>query len=226
VHTLEEEAARTRRGTRRRAAAPMVAGVAALAGMFSLVTNNVLAVNFKTADTAYQVYTDKIFGVDGAGFLDEQDTAAGKVGVAEIGFGSAKLSGLCAIATQSLPTLGTYSLVIRAGEDVDGTVTTPAGSELSATNLYLSSANLKGKGDNITSMKLGQSADTVTTGTAWPSGMTPTAGKFGLQAKSLSITDLNATTNGIDLNGSISLPNLRIQVVKDPKTYADCKTLP
>ncbi|WP_156971272.1 DUF6230 family protein [Knoellia sinensis] len=206
--------------------APAVAGFAALGAMFTLVTQNALAVNFTSVDTAYKVYTNKISGTHGAGFIDEQQTKNnGKVAVSEMGFAEAKLAGLCAIAHQNLPTVGDVSFVLRAGETVDGTL--EAGAEqVSATKLFFASPGLSGYGDEIASLNLGQSADSVTmNGDTFPAPMAGAPGAFGLQAKVLTISNLKSQAYGIDLQGSIKLPNLRIQIVPGKKDHADCATL-
>lgn len=206
-------------GTRRRALAMMTGGVAVLASMFSMVSHNALAVNFSSSETSYKVFTDKVAGGYAAGYLNEQNTSAGKKAVAQLGFKTATLNGLCAIATQSLPTLGTVSVMIVAGEPVNGTVTGPADQTIQAAWLYLASNQLTGNGDQISKMNLGQSADTLMTDqTAFPGA----AGGFGLQAEVMNISNLNTDSYGIGLEGQINLPNLRIRVLPGTKTYADC----
>ena len=113
------EASTTRRGTRRRALLPVVGGLAALAGMFQLVSANVLAVNFNTTSTPFKLYSNYLDAQQAAGFLAPTTKASGtQEGVADLGIKSAKLAGLCAIATESIGPLGAYSLMITAGDPV------------------------------------------------------------------------------------------------------------
>jgi len=210
----------SRCGTRKRGFALAATGLVALGSMFSLVSANVLAVNFTTSNTAYKVYTDKISGVNAAGYLNVQDLyGPTDDGVAQIGFKTATLNGLCAIATQTLPVIGTVSLLIVSGEPVNGTVTAPSGQTIAANELYIATDNLSGNGDQIAKMTLGQSADTLAMDTI-PFAGTP--GAFGLQAQTMNVSNLNADSYGIDLQGQINLPNLKIKVLPGTKTYADC----
>jgi hypothetical protein len=89
----------TRLGTRKRAGALAGVGFAGLIGMFLAVSQNVLAVNFTTANTSYKVYTDKVSGLNAAGYINTQDLyGATDDAVAQLGFKTATLNGLCAIA--------------------------------------------------------------------------------------------------------------------------------
>lgn len=209
-----------RHGTRPRALALVLAGLGGLGLLFDLVSQNVLAVNFTSTNTAYDVYTDKVSGQHAAGYLNEQSLQNGtKKGVVQIGFKTATLNGLCAIADQNLPTLGPVSLMIVAGEKVDGTTTAPEGQTISAQELYLASDNLAGNGDQVAKLTLGQSADSLKMDTL-PFAGSP--GAFGLQAETLNVSRLDAKSYGIDLQGQINLPNLKIRVHAGDKNYADC----
>jgi hypothetical protein len=210
-----------RRGTRKgRSGLLAAAALAGLAGMFMGVSQNVLAVNFTTANTTYKVYTDKVSGLNAAGYINTQDLyGATDDAVAQLGFKTATLNGLCAIAKQTLPVLGDVSLLVTAGEPVDGTITNPTGQAINAQQLYLASDNLSGTGDQIAKLTLGQSADTLMMDTL-PFAGTP--GAFGLQAQTLNVSNLDADSYGIDLQGQINLPSLKIRVLPGAKTKADC----
>lgn len=210
-----------RRGTRKTRSGVLTgAALAGLAGLFMGVSQNVLAVNFTTANTAYKVYTDKVSGLNAAGYINTQDLyGATDDAVAQLGFKTATLNGLCAIAKQTLPALGDVSLLVTAGEPVDGTITNPTGQAIQAQQLYLASDNLSGTGDQIAKLTLGQSADTLKMDTI-PFAGTP--GAFGLQAETLNVSNLDADSYGIDLQGQINLPNLKIRVLPGAKTKADC----
>lgn len=210
-----------RRGTRRTRSGVLAgAALAGLAGLFLGVSQNVLAVNFTTANTAYKVYTDKVSGLNAAGYINTQDLyGATDDAVAQLGFKTATLNGLCAIAKQTLPVIGEVSLLVTAGEPVDGAITNPAGQAINAQQLYLASDNLSGTGDQIAKLTLGQSADTLMMDTL-PFAGTP--GAFGLQAQTLNVSNLDADSYGIDLQGQINLPNLKIRVLPGAKTKTDC----
>lgn len=216
---MYERAERRDLGTRRRTAAVLVAGVAALGTMFTMVSNSVLAVNFTSANSSYKVYTDRVVGQYAAGFMNAQQKQSGTVGVAQIGFKLADLNGMCVIATQDLPVLGTVSLLMTGGEPVNGTVTDPT-KKISANELYIASNSLVGQGENISRMTLGQSADTLSMDTITTHRGTP--GAFGLQAQVLQMANLDADSYGIDLQGSITLPDLKIRVVPGTATKTSC----
>lgn len=208
------EAAETRRlGTRRRSGAMAIAGLGALGGMFILVSQNVMAVQFTSANQSYKVYTDRVVGQYAAGYLGGQDTQdQADRGVAQIGFKTADLYGLCAIAEQTLPApVGKVTMVLTGGELVDGTPSPTGDKKISANQLYLASNQLAGDGKNIERMTLGQSADTLAMDDIVTHRGQP--GAFGLQAKVMDIGGLKAESYGIDLQGSINMPNLKIRIV-------------
>ena len=206
-------------GTRRRSAGLMVAGVAALGTMFTLVSSNVMAVNFASSNNAYKIYTDRVIGQYAAGFLNAQPKQNGSTPVAQIGFKQADLFGMCVIAQQDIVGIGTISMVMTGGEPVNGTVSDPA-KKISANELYIASNSLKGSGENISRMTLGQSADTLAMDTITSHRGAP--GAFGLQAQLMQIGNLDADSYGIDLQGSINLPDLNIRVIPGVATKTSC----
>lgn len=209
-----------RRGTRRRAGVLATFAMGALAGMFAMVSNNVLAVNFQSASNFHNIYTDRIVGTDAGGYLKAQDKYDADIAVAQVGFNEAKLVGLCLVNHQQI--LGVdMSLLVIAGEKVDGTAV--AEPSITANQLFIASNRLAGQGDQIQSMTLGQSADTVTMGTYGPFAG-GTAGAFGLQAKTMRISNLDADSYGIDLQGAINLPDLKIKIVQGKATKSTCAT--
>ncbi|WP_109509533.1 DUF6230 family protein [Nocardioides speluncae] len=210
---MREASANRRLGTRRRSGAMAVAGLGALGGLFLMVSQNVLAVQFTSANQSYKVYTDRVVGQYAAGYLNAQDTQDGADrGVAQVGFKTADLYGMCVVAEQTMPApMGKITLVMTGGEVVDGTPSPTGAGKISANQLYLASNQLAGDGKNIERMTLGQSADTLTMDDITTHRGTP--GAFGLQAKVLDIGSLKAESYGIDLQGSINLPNLKIRVV-------------
>ncbi|MFC7505025.1 DUF6230 family protein [Nocardioides sp. CPCC 206347] len=243
------DAAAVRRGTRVRAVVPLAGGLCALVSMFQLVSNDVMAVNFTTANQEFQLYSNYLQGEQAAGFLSTNNTSTGEDnGVTELGIRSAKLAGLCAIAHEDVPVLGEVTLMIIAGVPVkssfvNGANTTTdgagaplafdangqlvGGNHITASNLFVNSRSLSGFGNKISGMNLGQSADTVDTTAAieWPNGQgQPDPGDFGLTVDKLNVGGLGGDTYGINLQGAITLPNLKIKVIKGHKTQADCPT--
>lgn len=235
-----------RRGTRKRSIPMIAVGLLGLGAMFGAVSRNALAVNFTTGNDGFVLYSNYLQGESAAAFLAEntsQDGAA--AGVAEFGIVTAKLAGLCAIAPQEMPVIGPVSLMIIAGEPVQGSFSgtaVPAGVTLDpdgglsgasldgairASNLFVNADALSGYGNQISGLNLGQSADTVgsSAGLTWPTGQTsPTAGAFGLYANRLNVAGLNTQTHGVNLQGQINLPKLQLKVFLGTKTQADCPT--
>lgn len=194
------EAAGERRGARKRAIPLVAGGLIALAAMFQLVSSNVLAVNFTTQNNTFNLYSNYLDAFQAAGFLDATSRAGSQVtcpgassattqcGVAELGINTAKLAGLCAINNESLPLVGSYSLMIRAGQGVaksftgtgipsptSGTLVTNTGSGpndgtidlahstgiIQANQLYVNSNSLSGYGNLISGLNLGENATQV-----------------------------------------------------------------
>ena len=146
----------------------------------------------------------------------------------------------------TVPVVGEVTLMILAGVPVkssfaNGSNTTTdgagnplafdangllvGGNHITASNLFVNSRSLNGFGNVISGMNLGQSADTVdtTAGIVWPGGQSqPDPGDFGLTVDRLNVGGLGADTYGINLQGEITLPKLRIKVIPGHKTQADC----
>lgn len=123
--------------------------------------------------------------------------------------------------SSSIPTPQNGTLNVSS---TDGTIMGTSTGIVTAKNLYLSTPALAGYGNLISGLNLGQDAASVansaglnggTPGTAgsWPNG-SPTAGSgnFGLYATQLNVAALYGGSYGINLAGSITLPNLNIQV--------------
>lgn len=242
----------TATGTRKRALPLAAAGFATLGLLFSAVSANILAVNFTTANTSFKLHSNYLQGESAAGFLSRNTPQDGNGdGVVELGIRTARLAGLCAIAQQDLPVVGSVSLMILAGVPVGGSFTPGsnttvdgAGNPISydsnglltgaseanaiaATNLFVNSPSLGGYGNQISGLNLGQSANTVagSAGITWPTGQTPpVAGQFGLFAENLNVGGLDGETYGVNLQGQINLPNLKLKVIPGARTQTDCPT--
>lgn len=254
---MKAEAESARRGSRKRSLPLMILGSAALVAMFGAVSQSALAVNFTTGNSKFKLYSNYLDAEHAAGYLAptsrqgatdcDAETAdvQAQCGVTELGIHQAKLAGLCGIATENIPLVGNYSLMITAGDDVPdsyngssipaGTTTDPSTGKLtsgslanaiSATNLYLNSDALSGYGNKISGMNLGQSAETVgeSAGLAFEgnANQLPKAGAFGLYARQLNMAGLNGNSYGLNLKGNITLPKLNIRVVPGARTQADC----
>lgn len=235
-----------RRGTRKRSIPMIAVGLIALGAMFGAVSRDALAVNFTTSNDGFVLYSNYLQGESAAAFLSENTSQDGAdAGVAEFGIVTAKLAGLCAIAAQDMPAIGPVSLMIIAGEPVQGSFSgtavpegvtldgigglsgTSLDSAITASNLFVNADSLGGYGNQISGLNLGQSADTVgpSAGLEWPTGQTaPTPGAFGLYADRLNVAGLDTQTHGVNLQGQITLPKLQLKVFLGTKTQADCPT--
>ncbi|CAN5147008.1 MAG: DUF6230 family protein [Nocardioides sp.] len=233
-----------RRGTKKRALVPIAAGGAALVMLFQMIAAQILAVNFTTSNTQMKLYSNYLDSQMAALYLAPTSKQNGnQTGVAELGIKTAKLAGLCVIKQEDIGVLGTYSFVITAGDDIadsyasdasalNGLNLTAAGAltgsslagAISANNLYINATDLRGYGNKISGLNLGQSADTVaaSAGVTWPGGQLPTAGNFGLFAQQLNMAGLGGDTYGLNLAGDITLPKLNLRVVPGAKTQQDC----
>lgn len=131
-------AAGQRRGSRARALVPVALGAGALAGMFSLVSANILAVNFATQNSTFRVYSNYLSAQNAAGYLartsraaDTDDSASG---VAELGIAQAQLAGFCALNVQKLPVAGNWTLAVIAGDQIADPASTPFNGTLTYTS--------------------------------------------------------------------------------------------
>lgn len=224
MYEMEADSHVGRRGARKRSVVAAGAGLVALGSMFGMVSSNVMAVGFTSANSSYNVYSDRVVGKNAAGFVAPQALQNGSnQAVLQFGFKEADVYGLCMVSNQAV--FGApldVGLVIRGGEPVDGNPTgNPTSPDrISAQELYLATNQLTGAGENIARMTLGQSADTLTMGTI--DTHRGNAGDFGLQVETLQVKDMNAQSYGVDLKGQINMPNLKINVLPRTATKADC----
>lgn len=132
------EAESVRRGTRPRVAVIAGVGMVALASMLQSVSMNVMAVNFTTANSRFQMYTNYLQGEKVAAYLNRTSRADGApVPVAELGIKKASLSGMCLISNQTIPGVGDYALVMTAGDPVAGSSDFQSGLPMSNPDYYL-----------------------------------------------------------------------------------------
>lgn len=180
-HRMREAADGTRRGTRRRGIIAAGVGFTALFSMWQLVQANVLAVNFTTGDNEFSLYSNYLDARYAAGFLSSttrknqtQDSCSqnasgdssngvtgasatnAQCGVAELGINNAQLAGLCAIAHEKLPVLGTVSLMIRSGINNYGGLSATGGQTIPDNYSSISTTS------NGTSVNVGSGASPLT----------------------------------------------------------------
>lgn len=198
-----------RYGTRPRVVIPLAAGLAALGGLIGMTHQNVLAVDFPTATSNYRVYSDQLQGSSVAAYAGEQAVSDGSTeGTVHMAVASAKLSGLCIIAAQDLPTLGTVSVVLTAGEPVDGKPSNAP--PITLDQLEVAAERVTGEGSGFDELQLGRAAETLRAGDqAWRG----TPGTGGIQARNLTLTAKQIQAAGLRVGSPLDLPGLRTTTV-------------
>lgn len=201
----------------------------------------------------YSNYVQGVYGA-GYLALNDGHSAVSQTGVTELGFKTADLAGLCAISTDSIGPVGTTSLVILAGVpvkasfnpsavettdgaggpiqvDADGLLTGASlTGSVKVTDMFLNSGLIKAYGNKFRGLNLGQDAATVgdSAGLEFETdqgGVAPGAGNMGLFADRMNLSGLDGSSYGINLAGSVKLPDMKIRVVSGTATQADCATL-
>ncbi|AKU14912.1 hypothetical protein VV02_01925 [Luteipulveratus mongoliensis] len=199
-------------------AVPLVAGFAGLGVMATLTTHEVLAVDFPTATSNYRVYSDQLSGESVAAYAGGQAVSDGtRQGVVQLAIGSAEVHGLCVIASQKFAGLGNISVVLTAGEKVDGTPTsgTPA---LKLDKLVVSTSDAIGEGSGVGRLELGRASETLTVGgDPWKG----TPGTQGLQAQTLTLDAADISAAGLQVSSPLKLPGLRVKTVLGDGGVAD-----
>lgn len=198
----------------------------------------------------YSNYAQGVYGAGFLGRNQGSDSGS-QVGVAQVGMRSALLSGLCMINTDSIAG-NQISVIVSGGVPVkhsfdNAALTTTDGagnpihldaaglltdasldSAVDVTDMYLNATALEGFGNKFSGLNLGQNAEDAAAqaGLGWTSsthgGTAATPGQFGLEAKHLNIAGLNGSTYGVDLAGGLTLPGLKISVVRGNATQSDC----
>lgn len=192
------EAAERRGGTRWGRFALALGGGLGVAGVVVAMTmEGVLAASFAVAGNSFEVTASRLTGTgftqygDIASPVEEPDQP-----VAVATFNSAQLSDMCLSSRLDLP-VGEATLVMTAGED------TP----VDAGSMTIDIAQMSGDTtfDNI---EIGRDASTLDRADG---GQGPVGG-FGLQADTITITDMQTTSWAIS-QGTLSLSNLDLRVV-------------
>lgn len=238
-------------GTRRRAVPMTMLGLVSIGVLHYLVSAGVMAVNFTTTDQKFQIYSNYMQGDYGALHMASNAgySSASSVGVAEVGFKVAKLSGLCAIVHEDFAGL-TSSLIITAGAPVAGSFNskqlvtadgrgtpiqlaadgTLSGSSLSGAvevqDFFLNTTSIGAYGNKISGLNLGENAPDAgsSVGIDYPAGGStlPQQGAFGLSANRLNLGGLAGDTYGINLAGQVHLPLLKMTAVPGAADQTSC----
>ncbi len=178
--------------------APALGVTAVLLG---LTANGALASSFSISGQQFQVSADQLTGTGFQQFGTIDETAGKQpIAVAESEIGSAKITNLCQSVVTTFPLgLGTYTLKITAGGG-----STP----VQADSLIIDANQLSGSTATFGNINIGQDASTLNAISGVPVG---TAGTFGQQASSISISNLQQTAYSTSA-GTFTLPGFSLHL--------------
>ncbi|MFD6096945.1 DUF6230 family protein [Nocardiopsis flavescens] len=185
------------RGTRwRRFALVAVPGFAAAAVLGGMTTQGLLAASFAVSGDSFKMSADSLVG---EGFTQYGDVATSVDGTGRpVGLSTvdtAELANLCMSSLWDLP-IGRATLVITAGE----------GTPVEGTNLVIDIEQLRGDAE-FGEIEIGRDASTLDRAEG---GQGP-AGGFGLQADTITVSDMRMTTWAVT-SGSLRLSGLGLAV--------------
>ncbi|MDJ1134260.1 DUF6230 family protein [Streptomyces iconiensis] len=144
------------------------------AGTIATTTAAEIPVSFAVAGSPFTVTAQRLKATDATQFASfRRDAKGSDHPVAVVGLRSARISNLCQSAVAHTP-LGTATLVIRSGED----------EPVRASGMVLDLVDLTG---DMTFRSVEMGRDAATLDASGPQG---TAGTYGQQARSLTITDM------------------------------------
>jgi hypothetical protein len=192
-------------GTRWRVAGPvLVACLAVVAGLGLALARGALALSFTaqsgTLDLTTSGLTGTDFGVIAAGVPVPGGSAPG----ARIGVGSAQINGLC--LAEHVGILGRPFTIVISGGDTD-----PATFEIAARGLILDVTGVQGAIATGGALQVNKNAPDVTlpnSGVALGGG----SDRFGLQASSVRLRNIQATVRDIVLPNLLQVPNFHVSV--------------
>ncbi len=184
-------------GTRwRRFALVAVPGFAAAAVLGGMTTQGLLAASFAVSGDSFKMSADSLVG---EGFTQYGDVATSVDGTGRpVGLSTvdtAELANLCMSSLWDLP-IGQATLVITAGE----------GAPVEGTNLVIDIEQLRGDAE-FGAIEIGRDASTLDRAEG---GQGP-AGGFGLQADTITVSDMRMTTWAVT-SGSLRLSGLGLAV--------------
>lgn len=198
-----------------RAAAMIVLAASLLGGLVLLMANRVVATSFTVQGSTAEFSSSRVAGQDvGFGMAVITTKSAGgstaSPKVLSAGFGVGSLDGLCMSQKQTLP-LGSVTIMIVAG---DGD---PATTEISANNVQFDVTSLRGSGqgvrlDGIVQIGVASSDITTVSGLANPLQAPTGTGYWGIDATAGDLSNLRGSLYDAQINGAVSLPNLKITV--------------
>jgi hypothetical protein len=172
------------------AAVPAIAIAGVLVG---LTAEGAIASSFSVSGTEYTVTASQLSGSGFVQFGTALPQGGKQLPVIESGIASAQLTNLC--QSVSVPLFGTIRL----------TAGTASGSPVSASNLIVDASGQTGSQAVFRNITIGQDASTLNE----DGDTTGTAGAFGEQASSVTITNLVQKT-WLTTAGTFTLPNLSL----------------
>lgn len=211
-----------RRGAvrRRPAVVAAVAGTGALVIAAALISQSVLAAGLTAAHEDTRIYLDGLSGTGVGLAATTADHATGPADAtpasrARVGLHlqDVRMSGLCLVAAHDVPGLGRTSMVITAGEPVDGQIT--GEDPVRFDTLTLDVASLTGDAHDVEGLALGRTAQAV------PGGM-GAVGEFGISVDGIRFDDLALSSGALDLSSGATLPGLAVRTVSGTADRTDC----
>lgn len=218
-----------RRGTRwAHSAGLAVPAAAAIAVLGFDLAQGALAAAFTTSNTAFTLTSSRVAGTGLGAFLESipAESSTGSTSnnsLARVGFTSVQLNDLCISVTQTIAGAQFTLFVNSTGSGASGTNGIDA-SPISASYLYIDAGGLTAGTGTLSSLTLGQSADTVqltgstNTQLTDAEGNPGTPGAFGIQAVSANLAGLNANANSATISGSVTLPKPNISIKSGAST--------
>ncbi|WP_159942985.1 MULTISPECIES: DUF6230 family protein [unclassified Nocardiopsis] len=180
----------------RRFALVAVPGFAAAAVLGGMTTQGLLAASFAVSGDSFKMSADQLVGTGFTQYGDDAVSVDGSgraVGLSTVD--TAQLDNLCMSSLWDL-SVGQATLVIRAGE----------AAPVRGDNLVLDIEQLRGNAE-FDSIEIGRDASTLDKADG---GQGP-AGGFGLQADTITVTDMELTTWAVT-SGSLNLTGLSLAV--------------
>ncbi|MEU3019635.1 DUF6230 family protein [Nocardiopsis sp. NPDC007018] len=184
-------------GTRwRRFALAAVPGFVAAGVLGAMTTQGLLAASFAVSGDSFKMSADSLVGTGFSQYGDvanSVDGSARAVGLSTVN--SAELENLCMSSLWDLP-IGEATLVINAG----------ASSPVEGSNLVIDIEQLQGNAE-FGAIEIGRDASTLDKAEG---GQGP-AGGFGLQADTITVSDMEMTTWAVS-SGSLRLSGLNLAI--------------
>ena len=182
----------------RRSAVLPVPSLALVGAMTLAMAQGVLAASFGVSGSSFKVTAATVEGTNVSGYLDTVRSVDGvRHPVMLAGVDRATMRDVCTSAVVEVPVVGPISLMVLSGSD----------EPVTGTNLVADADALPGGQGTIRGVEAGRDASTLDRA----AGVTGPEGRFGVQAASLSSTDLRSTAWSAN-GGTVTLNGLQVSI--------------